>query len=59
VQPTGGDQREAAAPVERHARWGNAALLLTSLLASLLVIETLFGWVSSAHAACDVLARQA
>jgi len=39
VQPTGGDQREAAAPVERHARWGNAALLLTSLLATLLVIE--------------------
>ena len=39
MQPTGGDQREAAAPVERHARWGNAALLLTSLLATLLVIE--------------------
>jgi ureidoacrylate peracid hydrolase len=27
--------------------------------ASLLVIETLFGWVSNAHAACDALARQA
>jgi ureidoacrylate peracid hydrolase len=27
--------------------------------ASLLVIETLFGWVSNAQAACDALARQA
>ena len=27
--------------------------------ASLLVIETLFGWVSTARAVCELLARQA
>jgi len=39
VQTTGGDQATSKAPVERNARWINAALLLTSLLASLLVVE--------------------
>jgi ureidoacrylate peracid hydrolase len=36
-----------------------AGLPRTNREASLLVIETLFGWVSNAHAACDALARQA
>lgn len=36
-----------------------AGLPRTNHEASLLVIETLFGWVSNAHAACDALARQA
>jgi ureidoacrylate peracid hydrolase len=34
-------------------------LLRTNHEASLLVIETLFGWVSNARAVCDALARQA
>lgn len=36
-----------------------AGLPRTNHQASLLVIETLFGWVSNARAVCDALARQA
>jgi ureidoacrylate peracid hydrolase len=36
-----------------------AGLSRTNHEASLLVIETLFGWVSNAGAVCDALARQA
>jgi ureidoacrylate peracid hydrolase len=36
-----------------------AGLSRTNHEASLLVVETLFGWVSSARAVCDALARQA
>jgi ureidoacrylate peracid hydrolase len=36
-----------------------AGLSRTNHKASLLVIETLFGWVSNARAVCDALARQA
>lgn len=35
-----------------------AGLVRTNHEASLLVIETLFGWISSAGVVCDALARQ-